>query len=249
MVGIYKITNTINGKVYIGQSKNLKSRLRDHKNKPFYNNNEFDSPLHRAIRKYGLDNFFMETVEECLEEQLNEREIYWIKYYNSTDKTLGYNILTGGTQVTIYKLEDKVVDSIKNDLQNTLLTYQEIADKYQVSIGFISDYNNGNIRQDKNTIYPIREKKVFLSNRCVDCGAIVYRLSMRCAKCYGESRRMVERPSREELKKLIRQQTFVQIGQIYGVADNTIRKWCDSYSLPKTKHIIKSIPDMEWDEI
>ena len=68
MVGIYKYQNLINGKIYIGQSKDIARRKKDHFTRAFNNfstNSEYDSPLHRAMRKYGLENFSFEIIEEC----------------------------------------------------------------------------------------------------------------------------------------------------------------------------------------
>jgi group I intron endonuclease len=83
---IYKTTNTINGKIYIGKDKI---------NNPKY----FGSGkiLHLAFEKFGIENFKKEVLEECNSlELLNEREIFWINYYNSTNRLIGYNIALGG---------------------------------------------------------------------------------------------------------------------------------------------------------
>lgn len=91
---IYKIYNDINDKVYIGQtSVGLQVRWEQHvKNSNDINNN---AVLYRAIRKYGISVFHIEQIEECQNNLLNEREIYWIKYYNSYKN--GYNSTKGGT--------------------------------------------------------------------------------------------------------------------------------------------------------
>ena len=98
MVGIYKITNLVNNKIYIGQSINIKRRFEEHHYKPFYQKgDEYNIPLYRAIRKYGVDNFNFEVIEECLPEELNDKEQYWIQYYNSyIQNNCGYNLTYGG---------------------------------------------------------------------------------------------------------------------------------------------------------
>ena len=63
------------------------------------------------------------------------------------------------------------------------------------------------------------------------------------------NQRMVERPSREELKQLIRTTPFTTIAKQYGVTDNAIRKWCDFENLPRTKKEINSYSDEEWELI
>ena len=94
---IYKITNLINQKIYIGKTiDSIYNRFSKHKYEAIYHP-ERTSPLHAAIRKYGPDNFIIEKVEECNNEILSERERYWIKFYNSyEDKNVGYNATPGG---------------------------------------------------------------------------------------------------------------------------------------------------------
>ena len=89
---IYKIQNKENGKIYIGQTQtSLKNRLAKHNEVVFTSN----CHIHRAIRKYGWDAFTVEVIEENItNENLNEREKYWIEYYNSYEN--GYNMNRGG---------------------------------------------------------------------------------------------------------------------------------------------------------
>lgn len=96
MVGIYKITNKVNGKIYVGQSIDIEERWKQHRWKAF-NCNEvgYHSAIHAAMRKYGLDNFVYEILEECDVEELDEKEKYWISILNSITPN-GYNIMDGG---------------------------------------------------------------------------------------------------------------------------------------------------------
>lgn len=95
MCGIYKITNLINEKVYIGQSIDINYRFHNHKSESFNpKSNAYNTAIHRSIRKYGIENFSFEVIEECAKELLSEREIYWIAYYNSYGN--GYNLTSGG---------------------------------------------------------------------------------------------------------------------------------------------------------
>ena len=97
MIGIYKIENLINGKIYIGQAVDLKRRISEHKRPSRYNNPnrpEYKFALSAAIRKYGIGNFSFEIIEECKEEELDDKEKYWIQYYNSYYS--GYNETIGG---------------------------------------------------------------------------------------------------------------------------------------------------------
>ena len=88
MIGIYKITKKENGKSYIGQSNDIERRFSEHKTK-------IDIPVEIAIKKYGADAFDFEVIEECPLDKLDEREKYWIDFYN-TYKGFGYNCNEGG---------------------------------------------------------------------------------------------------------------------------------------------------------
>lgn len=97
IIGIYKITNLSNNKIYIGQSINIYQRYKAHQQYALNpKSREYNTPIHNAIRKYGIQNFQLEILEQCTTEQLDEKEIYWINYYNSTDRAIGYNLTNGG---------------------------------------------------------------------------------------------------------------------------------------------------------
>ena len=96
MVGIYKITNTVNNKCYIGQSTNLLHRIRKHI-KTLLTGTNRNAHLQNAYNKYGTGNFTIEIIEECTEDSLDEREIFWIDYYKAYDPKYGYNKTKGGT--------------------------------------------------------------------------------------------------------------------------------------------------------
>ena len=91
---IYKTTNKLNNKVYIGQTiQKPIERFYQHCAKKC-DKYILNMVIHKAIFKYGKDNFTFEVIEEVPKQQLNEREEYWIKYYNSY--TDGYNSTKGG---------------------------------------------------------------------------------------------------------------------------------------------------------
>lgn len=96
MIGIYKITNKITHQVYIGQSIHIENRWKQHKN-PYNWNRESTKPLYKDMLKYGIDNFDFQILEECAPQQLNNHEVFWIKYFNSYKN--GYNQNQGGLGV------------------------------------------------------------------------------------------------------------------------------------------------------
>lgn len=249
-IGIYRIINNINGKVYIGQSTDIEKRWIKHKNAPFNeNSNCYNTPFSRAIRKYGTDVFSFEIIEQCLNEELNEKEIYWISFYNSTNKEKGYNICLGGNNTQhANKIELDLLEQIIDQLVHTSLTQEEIAEKYDLAQSTISMINTGSMWQRSDINYPIRNNEKIIYN-CIDCNKIISSGCLRCVKCQAKARQIVQRPDREELKKLIRNNSFVNIGKQYGVHDNTIRKWCKSENLPYQAREIKKLSDLEWELI
>lgn len=93
LCGIYKITNNVNGKIYIGQSINIKTRWKDHIN-TLNRQNSHSILLQRAWNKYGEENFSFEILELCTEDMLDEAEVKYIELYNACNN--GYNIEPGG---------------------------------------------------------------------------------------------------------------------------------------------------------
>jgi group I intron endonuclease len=91
---IYKVTNKINNKIYIGKTiRSLVIRRKEHEK----SNNKMRMIFHKALKKYGIENFDLEIIDTAIAHQeLCERERYWIKKLNSRDTNIGYNITEGG---------------------------------------------------------------------------------------------------------------------------------------------------------
>ena len=107
---IYKITNDINEKVYIGQtSRSLEKRWHEHC-KDIHRRTHEKRPLYAAMNKYGIEHFHLELIEECSLEDINKREQYWIEVYRSFKN--GYNATLGGDG-TVYKDYDVIVATYK----------------------------------------------------------------------------------------------------------------------------------------
>lgn len=156
---IYIIKNNINNKVYIGQSLDAKMRFDSHCKK-----NHDNSLIDAAIQKYGKEHFCYEILETQIT-NYNEREKYWINYYNSLMPN-GYNILDGGQEPPRYigedhpsaKLSDKNVEDIAYDLKNTSLSLLDIAKKFNISKRQVFRINQGTSRHNNNWIYPLRKE-------------------------------------------------------------------------------------------
>lgn len=171
MIGIYLIRNKINGKVYVGQSTNIHRRWMEHlrSGQPelYSKKNERDSttPIHLAMQKYGIENFVLITLEECPREELNDREKFWIKQFDSTNKKNGYNIGQGGQNSFALKgenhsqakLTQAQVNEIKELLKYSNLTLEEISQRYSfVAKSTLSLINQGKTWHDENETYPLR---------------------------------------------------------------------------------------------
>lgn len=120
MAYIYKITNTINGKSYIGKTylpieERFKQHIQDFKKTRCKNR-----PLYSAISKYGVENFKIEVIEET--NTPAEREMYWIKFYNTYGKT-GYNATRGGDGKQYLDINKIIKDYLK--LKNTVVVANE----------------------------------------------------------------------------------------------------------------------------
>jgi len=236
MIGIYKITNLLNNKIYIGQSTDIKARWLSEKTRAFnLSSNSYDTPLSRAFRKYGLENFTFEVLECCNKNELDQKETYYIYYYNSL-VPFGYNITDGGTSSRGHavQLGYDMVCKIVQELKEDKLTQLELAVKYNVSKDTITDINLGHTWHNPLITYPIRNnasKKSF----CIRCGKEITFGATYCNECKSFLQRKVERPSKEQLIEEIATSSFLAVGRKYGVSDKAIVKWCKAYELPTHK--------------
>lgn len=110
--GIYCITNKVNGKKYIGQTYDLKFRWLHHRS-DLRGGRHHNRHLQGAWNKYGEDNFEFSELEKCTLESLDEREIYWIKYYDSQNQEYGYNLADGGLGCRGYKHTDEEIAKMR----------------------------------------------------------------------------------------------------------------------------------------
>lgn len=124
MIGIYCIRNTINNKRYVGKSGNIEKRFWTHKNTllkyasdPCKFKRSVNRHLANAVVKYGLEVFsfeVLETFEYCNETALADAEVYWMEYYNTTDRDYGYNLMKDSSQKVIVHEETRKLISIAN---------------------------------------------------------------------------------------------------------------------------------------
>lgn len=96
---VYLIRNLINGKVYVGQTKNFANRKAGHLQLAFHPRAVGgERPLYRSMRKHGVDNFAFEVLEECDDSLVDEREQHWVAHFDSFNPEKGYNLTNGGQE-------------------------------------------------------------------------------------------------------------------------------------------------------
>ena len=119
MAFIYKITNKINNKSYIGfTNRSIEVRWEEHKR----SYGHLDFPLYRAFLKYGIENFKIKQIEEVEEAEVSERERYWIEFYDTYKD--GYNATLGGEgSITFVFTEKEILKYF-----NKKYEYKEIAE-------------------------------------------------------------------------------------------------------------------------
>lgn len=154
MIGIYKWTNKINNKCYIGQSICIEKRYQQH----IRATKNSQLPLHRALAKYGISNFNFEVLEECSRDELDEKEIFYIKQYNCLVPN-GYNLQKGGNShryELYFKFNEEDINLIYDMIKNTTKTFEDIGAEFGVSGTMIRFINAGIEYARDNISYPIR---------------------------------------------------------------------------------------------
>lgn len=232
VIGIYKITNIINGKSYIGQSTDIHRRWRNEiTDSKCISSHSYDYPLMRAFRKYGVDNFKFEIIEECNSEELNQKEMYWIDYFDTFFH--GYNQTLGG-DTSIRQPKENVIGVIF-DLINTDMSHKNIASKWDMSTEMVQGINTGRYWKH-NANYPLQKrqnKKVHYY--CEKCKKEITKGSSLCLECYDNLRKSSSnKPSKDILIEDLYScnGNFTKVGKKYNVSSNSVKKWCINYEMP-----------------
>lgn len=153
VTGIYKITNTVNNKIYIGYSKNISRRFTQHRYwfKQFistgFNSSRISPHLFNAVAKYGIDKFTYNIVEVTEISELKVREAYWIQILSSFDAKYGYNVQTSDNS------EYSIRDSTRKKISARLTKEWSNGVRHQHS-GKLKDWwsNNDSQRQVKSEL-------------------------------------------------------------------------------------------------
>jgi len=226
---IYKTTNLVNGKIYIGQ---------DSKNNPDYLGS--GKIIKRAIKKHGKDNFTKEIIESCVsKEGLDERERYWIGKLNSTNKTIGYNITDGGEGCLGLRHSDETKRIMRlnnmgsnNPMYGKRLSEESISRRsHKVKLeGTFKGENNGNFKfnipeTDLTKLFLEENKTIGEIANIFECSRDVINNNLRKfniikpkSNKYNLDINVICDLTKDGL-------TQVQIGEIYGCSNKLINKY------------------------
>lgn len=164
MIGIYKITNSLTGKHYIGQSNNIERRLAEHK--------RGTQLIDKEIQRLGEENFTFEIIEECSLSDLNEREEYWIAYYNSFYD--GYNATKGGHYV--YNGNPKITADDVRKIREAYAQRKDREEVYQAYSdrlsrgGFYHVWDGSRWKEIMPEVYSEENKKWHANKTRFQCG-------------------------------------------------------------------------------
>ena len=249
MIGIYKIENLINGKVYIGQSVHIERRWQEHCM------DSAQSIISSAIRKYGVENFSFEVLKECTVEELDELEKAYIKEYGSL-VPFGYNIDSGGSSNhTSFVVYDSVeFQQIIDEIKNSNLTFEQIGEKHGLCRRTITRINKGQVHFNENEVYPLRVTPLPPFNKtkkervpytpknvhpCKYCGKLTTNKTYCSNDCRVKDTSPMETLAnsltKEVLIKEIRECGYSNTAVNHGTCVKSIKKLCKQYGIPTYK--------------
>ena len=198
----------------------------------------------------------MKTKSEIITQFRQKRKRDLISLYGGKCSLCGYNKSIKALEFHHIKPQDKKYalgtgncHKLQDDLTEAKKCLLVCANCHrEIHDGFYNDVNLFDYQKINNQI-EIEKLSISKNLFCKDCGVqiTIYSKSGYCNSCAQKHRAKVQnKPSREELKSLIRTLPFLKIATIYNVSDNAIRKWCDKYSLPRNKKDINNYSDAQW---
>lgn len=232
--GIYKITNLVNHRVYIGQSVDIKRRWRAERAAAFSEKSScYNTALSKAFRKYctrcsngriDFSNFSFEILEECSVESLNAREQFYVAKFDAY--LLGYNMTEGGDTPHKQILDKnqllQIIKCLKEDLHKSS---EQIGAEFNISGRMVRNINNGSCHRLDTVEYPIRP--LFISHP----RNVILR-GEKIAKTVSTKLEHSKCPALDTLFKQIYETSFTTVGKLYGVSSTAVQKWLKRAQVP-----------------
>lgn len=213
--GIYCFENRINNKKYIGQSSRLAFRIREHLRVSYNEHNKaYNFPIHKAIRKYGIENFNIFILEYCSVDQLNEKEVYYINKYNTTNITLGYNILLGGNMSPMLNLEirDKAITKMQQTMKERygVITPTQVPEFAQKAVETKRRlyYNNPNNIMKEKTRQTVQAK--YGVDNVLQSPEVREKITNTCLQRYGATTFLHSQEGQAKVKETCKQKYGVE---------------------------------------
>lgn len=239
--GIYLVTNLKTGNQYVGQSVDIQRRFTSHHLCDYNNPNDdcYNTKFYQALRKHGLATFKVEIIEECDREKLNEREMYWIKYYDTFHN--GYNSTEGGTSWSpnIHSKETEEKRRLTREKNQSLmsenhprakLTNEEVINIRQ---RYIDGESINQIYQDYLTVYGSQGtfKRIVLGETYRTVGNIPTKEQIAKNQKLNKQnidKKKIKRLTPDEVRAIRNmynngEGTYDSLGQRFGVSAGTIR--------------------------
>ena len=197
---VYIAANKINGKQYVGQTtQTLNQRKRAHKSDAL-GDDTTTIYFHRAIRKYGWENFDWDILVECNTiEELNRLEIYYIRYYDTYNE--GYNLTIGGNNGTLgYRHTEKSKRKMSKSRKGKALPFSEARkahlDKIRPLTKSWHASKEGRLWHTNHAKTIVWEPKI--ENRCRECGNAYLAKTASSKYCHNNCKAVYNRRSRKE---------------------------------------------------
>lgn len=163
---VYLIQNKINNKIYVGQSKVPNKRWVRHKYDAL--TRQKPHPLYLSIRKYGIENFQFEIIEQWNDNEIDCAEKFWIEYFRSHDRNYGYNLELGGLKNKIISQETRNKFSISSKKRYNYETAERLKNAKQTPIA--RENASKSAIGSKNSRANLTEEIVLLIRKLWDTG-------------------------------------------------------------------------------
>ena len=236
--GIYIIKNNINDKVYIGQSVDIACRWRAHCYSATKERQDSYTQIHSVMRQYGVENFWYEVLEECEYQELDEKEIYYIKKYNSYLN--GYNMNEGGKS----SIGENNGRHILNESQvieirlayNNHIPFRKVYEKFKNDIS----------KRGLQKVWQFETWRYILPEVYTEDNILWHATK---SKGHHQTGSNIDRACTKEeidrIRKLYSEiKSYKKVGEIVGRAPTTVRKYC-LFQEAKKPHFSISVKNIE----